>query len=204
MVNDILTRMRRDLLPLCSQGYASGFNFKGGAPEFMDITFPEGWSAEYQSDGLAMIDPVVMWGMENQGHKSWSELRHLGYPSEIFAKAQKYGLLNGTVISVLHRNCRSIIGITHPETTAPEELLKVTYGWLTLVSETLPSNASLPGKPQQYLQLAADDLTEQQIADQIGITVQAVRKRRKTVLKQYGVKTVPAAMKMALQRGDIT
>ncbi|WP_107495550.1 autoinducer binding domain-containing protein [Thalassobius sp. I31.1] len=204
MVNDILAQMRSDLLPHCPQGYAAGFNFEGGAPEFMDITFPESWSAEYQRDGLAMIDPVVMWGMEHQGHKNWSELRQLGYPTEIFSKASKYGMRNGTVISVLHRNCRSIIGITHKDETAPDELIKSTYGWLTLISERLPSNVTLPGKTQQYLQLAADDLNEHEMADQIGITIQAIRKRRKTVLKQYGVKTVPAALRIALQRGDVS
>lgn len=202
MANEFI-RFQNRINSECTHGYAAGFGFVNGLPTKMSITFDPEWLLKYQSEGLGVADPVILWGMENQGHKSWSELAKLGYSTDVFDKARNFGMENGTVIAVCQNHVRSIIGITHKEETASPELIALVYGEMMLESSGLEMEKPEPTNGLEYLRLVTQGLTEPQVAQKLGKSVQAIRLRRKKVMRDYGALTVSQAVKNAMLRNDL-
>lgn len=196
-------RFKNRIEPLCSHGYGAGFDFQNGIPQHLSVTFPQDWMMQYQSLNLAPRDPVIRWGMENEGHRSWEELADAGYPSDVFDLARQHGLENGTAVSVVLNQRRAIVGVTHKEKCIDNEFLSLVYGELCIALSTTPPPSATFDKNIQFLQLHSQGLTEQNIADRFDLSIQSVRARRKSAIKAYGAMNVAQAVKIAMQRCDI-
>ncbi len=181
-----------------SHGFTAGFDFIGGVPAEIVTTFSEKWLAEYQERDYLMADPVVIWGAQNEGDKSWNELSRL-FPNispNVISIARERGMKHGTVVSMTVNRKKAIIGITHdmPELAVAD--LRELRGLLANMLIACPDKreAALTAKGQKYISLVAEGMTDQEIATLEGRSVRAVAALRERVTEKLGVPTLSAAV----------
>lgn len=103
---------------------------------------------------------------------------------------------NGTVLSLVVNRKRGIMGITHeaPELTPEEQqsLVGVMANILTSMGDA--TSVSLSEKSRSYLQLIAQGLTDQEIAENWKVTSRAVYALRSRTVTKLGAKTPEQAV----------
>ena len=183
---------------IASHGFTVGFDFVQGVPCDIVSTFTPSWLAEYQENSYVLSDPVVIWGTENTGVRSWNALKKL-YPNlmpDIIGIARSRGMKHGTVISITVNRKKTIMGITHdaPDLTAENrfELIGLMAN-ITLELDT-PSAMQLPDKHTNYLQQVAQGMSDHEIAEAMGVTPRSVYALRSRVIAKLGAKTIAQAV----------
>ena len=95
-------RLMTDLLVRASElapaGYALAFHVDQMRPSFLLHAYPEAWTTIYARKALVMVDPVVAWGLSQEGVCRWSDLTE--DPSGVMTLASENGLKFGCVCSV--------------------------------------------------------------------------------------------------------
>ncbi|UWQ34602.1 autoinducer binding domain-containing protein [Leisingera sp. M527] len=181
-----------------SDGFTAGFDFIGGIPAEIVTTFSEDWLAEYQERDYLMVDPVVIWGAQHDGVKSWSELSRL-FPNvspNVISIARERGMKHGTVVSMTVNRKKAIIGITHDALELSVEDLRALRGLLANMLIACPERQEevLTMKGKKYISQVAEGMTDQEIANLEGRSVRAVAALRERVTEKLGVLTLPAAV----------
>lgn len=187
-----------------SHGFAAGFDFRGGIPSEIIATFPDEWLAEYQGKNYVAYDPVVIWGAQNDGVRTWDELEKL-FPSprvDVISAARRHGIRNGSVVSLTVNRKKTVIGITHAADRLAKGEIFTLIGLLANMSIVAPSVAppyELTDRGVNYLRLAAQGLTDQEIASHQGVTPRAVSSLRERVLRKLGAPTLSSGLLAAFK-----
>lgn len=110
---EIKSRLAR-LQEMAPAGYALGFHVRFTTPAFMFQTYDSAWLEHYSKNGLIMTDPIVHWGFENRGYKSWAELSD-NDPKNVLGAAAEHGLNHGISWSVGDDDSHSLGGFARTD-----------------------------------------------------------------------------------------
>ncbi|MGH1577741.1 autoinducer binding domain-containing protein [Planktotalea sp.] len=186
---------------ISSHGFTLGVNFLAGTPTHIVSTWNEDWLNEYQNGDFVLYDPVVIWGMSNEGIRSWNQLSKL-FPSpevNVISTARERGMPNGSVISLTVNRKRTILGISHEESELDLKTQDYVVSQMAKVAFWIddPREIKLSYKSLQYLNGLAEGLNEREIATSAGVTPGAIRQLRNRVLKKLDAKTPAEAVLIA-------
>jgi LuxR family transcriptional regulator len=90
-------------------GFAIALHVRFTRPTYLFQTYAKPWMDRYSAAGMVMHDPVVRWGLQNTGHRLWSELSEIDTVG-VFEQAKDFGIMNGVAIGIVGGESRSLGG----------------------------------------------------------------------------------------------
>src|SRR6478752_7752848 len=69
-----IAELLHQLDQLSPSGFAIALHIRFTRPTYLFQTYAKPWMDHYSQAGLVMHDPVVRWGLQNTGHRLWSQL----------------------------------------------------------------------------------------------------------------------------------
>ncbi len=110
----------RDILAqvgaICDTGFALAIHIRFTRSALLYRTYSQAWIEHYSEKGFFLSDPVVHWGLMNEGSVDWGDLAAQD-TAGVMADAQRFGLLNGWSFAVGPASSRTISG--HTKSGAP-------------------------------------------------------------------------------------
>lgn len=142
------------LRTLCDTGFALAIHIRYTRPTLLYQTYKQEWADHYSEMGYMISDPVVHWGLTNNGWVEWASLSDQD-PNGVIADAVAHGLTHGWTYAVGPATGRTIAGVTrseHPFTTADREVIRAiiddihaeTEGFDTFPQDVQESLRNLP------------------------------------------------------------
>ena len=146
--------------------------------------WPETWLEVYQRSGILELDPIVRWAMASGAPITWSALASQLDPAdpgrELFILAAEHGYTEGFAVPVRtlagHLGLVSVAGDRGTLSTEEQIFLQVVGAAAINRAETLAEKpavarpvAALTERERECVSLLVRGLTEQAIADQLGI-----------------------------------
>ena len=177
-------------------GDGLGLHARNGTPYMLLRTYAPEWSAKYVDEGYLLVDPLVFWGVQNEGAIRWSEL-NFPDPHDVFGQAATYGAKYGVAISIGPISSRSIGGFSRSdrEYTGDEiqQLLKVVT---ELHHKTQPPESLTPAQ-RAALQLVAKGFRHARAAAHLGISESALKARLRSARDRLSARTTSEALQRA-------
>jgi LuxR family transcriptional regulator, quorum-sensing system regulator SdiA len=118
---ELIAQKLGTLAGFCDRGFALAVHIRYTRPTLLYQTYDRAWSETYSLKGYMLADPVVHWGLMNNGWVEWASL--VGQdPEGVIADAVAHGLANGWTYSVGPASSRTIAGLPRsgPPFTAAE------------------------------------------------------------------------------------
>lgn len=103
-----LSRVISRLGAMAPNGYSAVLHVRYAQPLAVELTYPSEWIDHYTLNGFALRDPVIAWGLSQEGSTRWSAIK-LPDPFNIFEQAAAYGLKYGLSVSCGEIRSRSIV-----------------------------------------------------------------------------------------------
>lgn len=182
-----------------SLGYSEcsvGRHFFDGALEYR-TTFPAEWISEYFRQGYLAIDPIPVVSMGTRAPIRWSQIGKMFPKNEVLFASKEAGLgdgfsfsYGGTVVSV-HTN----------ERPTDTDIQTVRDGALTILKSERARTLHLTDRHIGTLLLIANGLTVDQIASISGVGPEAIKKRKKEILRLMNVQHMAKAVRIFFERG---
>jgi LuxR family transcriptional regulator, quorum-sensing system regulator SdiA len=111
-MRDVLAQMAA----ICDTGFALALHIRFTRSALLYRTYDQKWIEHYSEKGFFLSDPVVHWGLVNEGAVDWVDMA-ANDPAGVLTDAKKFGLLNGWSLSVGPAASRTITG--HSKAGAP-------------------------------------------------------------------------------------
>lgn len=92
---------------LAPSGYYLALHIRFTSPLMTLQTYPTKWTDHYTAKAYALRDPIVAWGLSQEGAARWSEI-DIPDPFGIFDEARGFGLNYGATVSVGEIKSRTI------------------------------------------------------------------------------------------------
>ena len=108
---DAVSQALTALDALCDRGFALAVHIRLIRPTLLYQTYSQAWAEHYSMKGYMLTDPVVRWGLEQNGAVKWSDLSAQD-TAGVFPDAVKFGLTNGWTYSTGPASSRTISGAT--------------------------------------------------------------------------------------------
>ena len=108
---DAVSQALTALDALCDRGFALAVHIRLIRPTLLYQTYSQAWAEHYSMKGYMLTDPVVRWGLEQNGTVKWSDLSAQD-TAGVFPDAVKFGLTNGWTYSTGPASSRTISGAT--------------------------------------------------------------------------------------------
>jgi LuxR family transcriptional regulator len=125
-------------------GFAIALHIRFTTPTYMFQTYAKRWLDHYTASGLVMQDPVVRWGMQNEGRIRWADLEAL-YGGRVMEEAKDFGLMNGAAIAIVQFGSRSVAGFARADRDYSDaEMVELEDLLRQLHQATLVSDGSAP------------------------------------------------------------
>lgn len=194
------------VLEIAPVGYTLALNIRFLQPEIVHSTYPEQWVNYYLKHDFAVRDPILLWTSYNTGHSRWSDI---GLPAKVpFARrvldlAAEHGLKFGSIFVVRNaeaqnRKCFLSVGRADRELT-DEENAQVGALFREML-DRLQLSSGLTTAEIEVLRLLARGMTQNEIADDLGIGRDAIKKRIERARVVLGAKNAAHAIAIAIQR----
>lgn len=171
------------------------------APQDEINLFPSKWIDHYTLSGLALIDPLMRWCQKNAGSTRWSDIEGLGM-ADVLGDYRSFGLGFGSVVSIPGTSAqpKRSLGIFARSDREPDSAEMAEMK--TLLYKLHTHEARQPTKAQlEALRLYAQGKLQKQIANELGISVGAVKCRLKGGAERLEVRTPVEAAFVAARRG---
>ena len=101
---------------ICDTGFALALHIRFTRSALLYRTYDQKWIEHYSEKGYFLSDPVVHWGLTNEGAVDWDALKAQDAEG-VLSDARKFGLFNGWSMSVGPATSRTISG--HTKSGAP-------------------------------------------------------------------------------------
>jgi LuxR family transcriptional regulator, quorum-sensing system regulator SdiA len=96
---------------LCDTGFALAIHIRFTRSALLYRTYDPKWIEHYSEKGYFLSDPVVHWGLTNEGAVDWDAL--MAQDTEgVLSDARRFGLSNGWTFAVGPATSRTISGHT--------------------------------------------------------------------------------------------
>ncbi len=196
---------KQRLAAVADKGFALAVGITGGIPRGAMTTYPQEWTVEYFSKGLTETDPVVKWAALNRGHINWRDIPRDTAGQQSMDLAKAHGIENGTSISLVHNGEKAVLSLCHSKldlTTA--EIAEASAALLVIAQMSPPSGKNPPNlKELVYLRKLSEGLNDQEIGEELGLTLRAVRERKKKAILEMGATNITHAVALAKDAGFV-
>ncbi|WP_298907559.1 autoinducer binding domain-containing protein [uncultured Aliiroseovarius sp.] len=191
-LSDNLLRLDR----LAPSGYGLGLHIRNGTPYILRQTYDPEWSAKYIEMGYAIVDPIVFWGVNNEGSIRWSSLEHPD-PHNVFAQAATYGAKYGVAISVGPISSRTIGGVSRSDREYTDGEIQQVLDVISLIHFHTKPPESLTAAQGAALQMVAKGFRYAEAAAQLGISESALKARLRSARDRLSARTTSEALQRA-------
>lgn len=195
--NDILCDGAiRVLEELADGGYTIILGDVGSKECSIATSYPEKWRDHYLSERLFEVDPVISWSLDNFGYCQWKDLPVTRAGQAFMKDAAEAGLANGTVVVSHALGKKCFVSLAHSKPELTEQEINVVRSALGVIATISQNSTKLPLTPisialADYL---ASGMSDQGIADAMGVSDRTVRSRKKALVKQAGSRTITEAV----------
>jgi len=111
---------------MCDTGFALAVHIRYTRPTLLYQTYAQDWIDFYSENGLMLSDPIVHWGLRNNGAVAWDATGE-DDPAGVLAHAERFGLRNGMTIAVGPPSSRTIAGVTRSDRPfSADEMKRIT------------------------------------------------------------------------------
>jgi LuxR family transcriptional regulator len=166
---------------------------------------PDSWVEIYTQRGFMLQDPVMRWLYENDGAVRWSEIA-LPDPRNILAQAAEHGLRFGVAICCTPtgpEGQRSFATFARADREISDEEIVILQSKLRRLHEATAPPTNLTRAELEALAMVKDGLLLKQIANDLGVSVGAIKQRLKNAKFKLGAKTSSQAVSVAVGFGLI-
>lgn len=189
------------------RGCAIGLCFANGFPAWHHFSYAPEFLRQYEDLELAKTDATLARGFSEDGVFLWSELEAEGQMSKTMQVAQKFGMMDGICFAETVNGFKSIASVSLTDTaqakTVPvDEILEKMQLASIAVSKAV-THPQVSPKALEYLRLAALGKRDEEIAEDLGLSISGARRRRQTAVSQIGAKTLVQAVGFAASLGLI-
>ena len=181
---------------LAPSGYALGLHARNGAPFMLLQTYDPEWSAKYVDEGYMMVDPLVLWGVQNEGAIRWSDLEFPD-PHKVFAQAASYGAKYGVAVSIGPITSRSIGGFARADREFTDAEMQHLLEVITEIHLGTQPPKSLTPAQRAALQLVAKGFRHAEAAAKLGISESALKARLSSARDRLSARTTSEAIQRA-------
>lgn len=186
----------RQLSALAPAGYAAGLHIRFAAPLAAVNTYDPRWAEIYTVHSYAMRDPLIAWGLGQEGRIRWSEIT-LPDPYDIWGQAAEFGLNFGAAVSCGPMSSRSIVGAARRDREfTDEELDRVQDIVLALHQISEPPSELTPAQVEA-LRCIADGDRHAAAAAKLGISESALKARLISARTRLMARTTSEAIQRA-------
>jgi DNA-binding CsgD family transcriptional regulator len=203
--SELVNFAKQRLAALADKGFALAIGITGGIPRGAMTTYPPEWTAEYFARGLTETDPVVKWAALHRGAINWRDIPRDAAGQQSMDLARAHGIENGTSISIVHNGEKAVLSLCHskPDLTS-DEIAEATAALLVVAQMSPPSPRVPPNQKELvYLRKLAEGLNDQEIGDELGLTLRAVRERKKKAISEMGATNITHAVALAKDAGFV-
>lgn len=191
-----LSQMMSRLGALSPGGYSAVLHIRYASPLVLDVTFPSNWVDHYTVNAFALRDPIIAWGLSQEGATRWSAVK-VPDPFNIFDQAASYGLKYGVAVSCGEIRSRSIISAARADREFTEGELQV----FSKVSRALhqisePRHQLTPAQLQALRCIASGDRYAAAAA-KLGISESALKARLISARERLMARTTSEAIQKA-------
>ncbi len=110
---------------ICDTGFALAIHIRFTRSALLYRTYDQKWIEHYSENGYFLSDPVVHWGLMNEGAVDWDALAEQD-TAGVLVDAKRFGLFNGWSFAVGPATSRTISGHTKSGMPfSPEERRKI-------------------------------------------------------------------------------
>lgn len=198
MVNAGYDKQLGQLEKLAPAGYVLGLHIRYNSATLMFRTYPEEWMNVYTQNGYMMTDPLVAWGVANQGCSRWSALG-IPDPNDVLKQAREFDLNYGVAVSCGLETSRTMGGFARSDREfTDQEIQDVHEIVLHIHRETAPG-ADLTDAQVEVLRLLAGGRTVAQAASDLGISESAVNSRLKTAGERLLTRSTAETVQLATE-----
>jgi LuxR family transcriptional regulator len=181
-------------------GYAIALHIEFNAPKLMFQTYPVAWINHYEENGFFLNDPVVMWGMQNQGVCRWHELVATDSIG-VLKEAQTYGMNYGFVLSIDSNDKHSIGGFSRSDREFTDAEITEITEILTMIHKEKLSAIKINDKQKTLLNALAGGVHIEDMAADLGMPVITVKSQLARVRALLGTRTSAEAVQRAADLG---
>jgi LuxR family transcriptional regulator len=186
----------RKLEKIAPAGYVLGLHIRYNSATLMFRTYPQDWMDVYTQNGYMQSDPLVVWGVSNQGCSRWSALT-VPDPNEVLKQARGFNLNYGIAVSCGLPTSRTIGGFAKADREfTDQEMQDVHDIVLQMHNETAPA-VNLTGTQVAALRLVANGRSTAQAAADLGISERALKNRLKTAGERLLTRTTAETVQLA-------
>ena len=181
-----------------TEGYFVMLNHVRMGPEFIQSSFSQDWQAEYDQNAYHLRDPTFLWSLANNGTRRWSEIR-IPDACGVMKRARRYGLIFGAVFSQGKATKKSVLSVARDDRELNDKEMTVLADWFDQYVIACNNKQPFSIKELNVLQCLANDMTVEEAATHLNISVSAAKARLKTARDRHGVKTNTRIVATALR-----
>lgn len=195
---------------VANMGYVLALNVKNLTPQFYHTTFPEGWAEFYTANRYALIDPILIWASFNTGMKRWSEislLRTLAINDRVMKKATEFDLNYGVILCQRMEgagNQKSFFSAARSDREFTDKEIEFLSIRFKNIIQQLQIPPLLSDRENLILTRCAEGFTQEEIAREIKVSRETIKKSLEHVRRVLGAKNATQAVSIALSQGLIS
>ncbi|WP_166415775.1 helix-turn-helix transcriptional regulator [Cochlodiniinecator piscidefendens] len=166
---------------------------------------PKSWVDLYTVQGFMLSDPVLRWVYSNTGAVRWSEIEEAD-PRGILDAAKEYGMQFGVTISWQEegdRGLRSFGSFLRNDREFTDLEISQLAASLEDLHQSHAPPTNLTNAELEALRMVRDGLLMKQVADELGVSLGAVKQRLKNAKQKLRAKTSSQAIALAVEHGLI-
>ncbi|WP_282182388.1 helix-turn-helix transcriptional regulator [Aliiroseovarius marinus] len=181
---------------LAPSGYGLGLHIRNATPYMLLRTYDPEWSAKYVDEGYMMVDPLVFWGVQNEGAIRWSEIA-CPDPHHVLDQAAKYGAKYGVATSIGPITSRSICGFSRSDREYTDDEVRQLLELVTELHNNTQPPESLTQAQREALQLVSKGFRYAEAAARLGISESALKARLRSARDRLSARTTSEALQRA-------
>lgn len=184
------------------QGFYVALRVGFAFPMAEQNAYPPEWIEIYTQQGFMLHDPVLKWIYDNDGWIRWSDI-NLPDPRKILAQAEVFGMKYGIAVSCSddQGGLRSFGTFAREDREFDDEEIRFLSDALGALHSSAHAPSNLTEAELEVLRLMRDGYLMKQIADEIGVSLGAIKQRLKNAKAKLGAKTSSQAIALSLEYG---
>ncbi len=181
---------------IAPMGYALGLHIRFASAHLMFRTYNPAWVERYTERGYMLCDPLISWGVGNEGAIRWSEMR-IPDPHNVFGQAAEFGLRYGVAASCGPVRSRSIGGFARSDREFTRDEIETIYQTVLLLHEKAEPPTNLTSAQRHALRLIASGHRHTEAAALLQISESALKARLKSARDRLFARTTAEAIQRA-------
>jgi len=191
-----ITRQFARLSSLAPAGYSAGLHIRFASALVFEATYDPKWMQHYVVNAYALRDPMIAWGLGEEGSIRWSDIDS---PEgiDLFTQAAEHGLKFGVAVSCGPVQSRSIVGVARSDREFTDvEISEITKVVRVLHQIAEPTNDLTLAQIQALRCIAGGD-RHAAAAAKLGISESALKARIVSARERLMARTTSEAIQKA-------